>query len=508
MRNERWNLVDCDGCCLNLYFPVSTKTTLLMNYRLLLPLMLIVVSFFSLNAQQLTFVGNAISTNDQLGFAVAMTENYAVSAAWQKDVWHQGELREEAGCVYLHRKENGKWVYRGRITSPEPRKDDSFGGSIAISDDHLVVGAESRNQVTNVGHWAREGAVYIYERSDEGYDFKYELKSDRLNADVRFGREVALGGGYLAVSCKYPEDGLDSKKYVGAVLVYKLTKGAAPKKIAALVSTHNAGLFDYSVDIHENIMVVGDEGERISVFNLGGESVKLIQELLPQDEGNASFACDVAVSDDYIVAGAAGGDYEFYGVEFDSKVDSVYVMYILDEETFRLTKKYILNDQATLDSAGISRDKFRSEAVPYETWEEYSARKGGAGAVYVYKKEKGGYKLSQTLIASDREADDNFGKRVEIKDDLIMVGAFGKAVESASEEKNRFAGAAYAFALKQNRWEEVKKYQDQDPKGWDKFGFSVACNNEDIMIGCRLKDVETADTIFRNAGAVYFYTVP
>ena len=479
-----------------------------MNYRFCLFALLIVISFFSLNAQQLSFVGDTVSANGQLGFDVAMTENFAVSAAWQKDVWYNGELKEEAGCVYLRKKEKGKWVYQERITCPEPRKDDSFGRSIAISDDYLVVGASSRNQVTSVGQWAREGAVYVYEHSDEGYVFKHELKSDKLEGDARFGEEVALGGDYLAVICGYPNDGKDSKKYVGAVLVYKLTKDAEPKKIATLISQDGTGILGYSIAIHNNLLVVGEDDKRVGVYELQGESVELKQELLPQEGFETGFAHDVAVNDNYVLVGATGGDYEFYDVEFDSKVDSVYVMNILDEATFRLTQKYIPDHQSALDSAGVSLEKFRSEAVPYETWMEYSARQGGAGAVYVYKREKNGYKLSQTLRASDRQADDNFGMRVEIADDLIMVGAFGKAVEPASEEENRFAGAAYAFELKKGKWEEVQRYQEQNPKGWDKFGFSLACTKDDIMIGCRFKGVTTDEELIEKAGTVFFYKKP
>ncbi|AEV33663.1 hypothetical protein Oweho_2700 [Owenweeksia hongkongensis DSM 17368] len=479
-----------------------------MIYRFSLPLVFFVVSFFSLNAQQLTFEGDTVSTNDQLGFDVAMTENFGVSAAWQKNIWYQGELKEEAGCVYLHKKEKGEWVYQERITCPEPRKDDSFGRSIAISEDYLVVGAASRNQVAAVGHWAREGAVYIYEYSDEGYVFKHELKSDKLEGDARFGEKVALGGDYLAVVCNYPEIGLNSNKYVGAVLVYKLSKELAPIKIGAFVSASNAGLFDYSVEIYGNTMVLGEEGKRISIYNLEGESVDLKQELLPQEGFESDFGHDVAASDDYIVVGASGGDYDFYGVEFDSSIDSLYSLMMIDDETGRFAMKYIQNNKADMEKYGVSSEVFKKGAKPYETWEEYSARKGGAGAVYVYKKEKDGYKLSQTLMASDRKADDNFGMCVEIEGDLIVVGAFGKASSQGGKDEDRFAGAAYAFKLNKGKWKEVKKYQEQNPKGWDKFGFSVACCKDDIMIGCRLKDVEKDGTLIEDAGTVYFYKKP
>lgn len=478
-----------------------------MNYSFRLFFVILLFSILEVKGQGLRFFGG-MEQDDQLGFDIAMTESFAVSSAWKKDIMHEGDLKEDAGCVYLHKKIEGQWEIQKMITHPDPGKGDAFGRSIAISDDYLVVGVASRNAVEKIGSWAREGAVCIYQHSAEGYAFQYELKSDKLDGDARFGEKVALGDGYLAVVCGYPKDGADSEKYVGAVLVYSLAKEAAPRKIASLVSQNGTGFFGYSIAIRNDLLVIGEDDRLVEVYRLQDESVELVQQILPEEGFESGFGADVAVSNDFMVVGATGGDYDFYGVEFRSKVDSVYVMNILDEATFRLTKKYIPNDQQALDSVGVSREKFRSEAVPYETWQEYYSRKGGAGAVYIYKKEKSGYKLVQTLMASDRQADDDFGMRVEITDDLIMVGAFGKAVGDGGSFENRFSGAAYAFKFKKGKWTEVKKYQAQNPNGWDKFGFSIGCSEKDIMIGCRFKDVESNGSLVEDAGTVYFYETP
>lgn len=285
-----------------------------MNYRFS-PLALLIISFCSLNAQQLTFVGDTVDESSQLGFDVAMTENFAISSAWQKDIWYKGELKQDAGCVYLHKKEDDKWVYQHRITCPKPRKGDAFGRSIDVSDEYLVVGAVERNPESKMDSRFREGAVFIYQRSETSYVYKYELKSDKLEADVRFGENVALEGQYLAVVCNYPENGVDSKKYVGAVLVYKLTKEAAPKKIATLTSSGDLGVFEYSIAIHGDLLVVGELGNRVSVYKLKDESVKLIQELLPEPGNETGFGDDVAASDNFIAVGTSGGEYSFYGVD-------------------------------------------------------------------------------------------------------------------------------------------------------------------------------------------------
>ncbi len=76
------------------------------------------------------------------------------------------------------------------------------------------------------------------------------------------------------------------------------------------------------------------------------------------------------MSDDFILVGGSGSSYDFYGVEFDAGVDSVFSMMVMSDEG-RFAKIYIQkNDKEELEKYRISPEKFRSEAVPYETWEE------------------------------------------------------------------------------------------------------------------------------------------
>ncbi|WP_417589551.1 FG-GAP repeat protein [Owenweeksia hongkongensis] len=364
-----------------------------MTYRISLPLVFFIISFFNLKAQELTFRGDTAIAMDQLGWDVAMIDDFAVSVAKTKTINYNGQRIERAGSVYLHKKVGKDWVYQKRLTCSSPRPSDDFGRSVAISEKYLIVGAEGYDREPQNRSAHSEGAVFIYVRNGDSYDYKHELFLENAVSNTRFGEKVALGDDYLAVVCNYPIDRPDGKKSSGAVLVYKLSKRLPPQKIGIHISDRATSSMEYAIDIHGDLLVVGESGNRVSVYELEDESVKLIQELLPETSNINGFGDDVAISDSFIVMGTSGGEYDFYDVEFDSKVDSLYTLAMLDEKAGRFTMKYIQNNQAVLDSFHITQEDFRAKAKPYETWEEYSARKGGAGEVLVYKKGKKGFEI-------------------------------------------------------------------------------------------------------------------
>jgi len=108
----------------------------------------------------------------------------------------------------------------------------------------------------------------------------------------------------------------------------------------------------------------------------------------------------------------------------------------------------------------------------------------GPGAAYVFVKPTSGWQnMTQVaeLTASDGEPSDQFGYSVAIDNDTIVVGA-----DVASVGGNSFQGAAYVFVERPGGWTtttETAKLTASDGSSSDQFGFSVSISGSAISVG-------------------------
>ena len=91
------------------------------------------------------------------------------------------------------------------------------------------------------------------------------------------------------------------------------------------------------------------------------------------------------------------------------------------------------------------------------------------GAAYVFQRQGNSWVQVQELTASDGAAGDQFGYRVAIAGDTIVVGAFTATVDS-----NYNQGAAYIFTRAGDTWTESQKLISDDGGYFDDFGSAVA----------------------------------
>jgi len=107
------------------------------------------------------------------------------------------------------------------------------------------------------------------------------------------------------------------------------------------------------------------------------------------------------------------------------------------------------------------------------------------GAAYVFQKNSGGvnaWGLVKKLIASDAEEYDEFGFSVAAEDDIVLVGSPGKNI-----------GAMYVFRRDKggiDAWGEVKKLTASKKNAYD-FGCSVAMAGNLAVVGALSAEVDT-----------------
>ena len=118
----------------------------------------------------------------------------------------------------------------------------------------------------------------------------------------------------------------------------------------------------------------------------------------------------------------------------------------------------------------------------------------GSGSVYVFVRDGNSWVQQDKLLASDGAAFDNFGAKIAISDDTIVVSATGV------DELGDNAGAAYVFIRNGSTWSQQMKLLADDGEAGDTFGTAVAIQGNTIVVGAGLNDETTPDV-----GAAYVF---
>ncbi len=113
--------------------------------------------------------------NDHYGRSLSMDGNYLVVGAYG-----HGPRGNNTGAVYIYeRSAAGEWGLVADLVPSDPGQL-SFGASVAISGDHVIVGATS--------------SAYIYERDNTGNWVEIQKFDNPTVGDTVFGREVDIDG--------------------------------------------------------------------------------------------------------------------------------------------------------------------------------------------------------------------------------------------------------------------------------------------------------------------------
>ena len=349
------------------------------------------------------------------------------------------------------------------LIASDAAKNDRFGVSVAVDDDTAVVGAFQPDYVDSGTNVSRPGAAYVYTKDSNGaWSQQAKLTaSDGADGD-EFGISVAVDGDTVVVGAR----GNVSK--TGAIYVFtKPSDGDWTSTITEIKLTATGGAAD----------------------DLFGASVALYGEST-------------------IVVGALGDQNSVGGT--DVSTGSAYVFTRNSE-----TGEWSQNAKLTASNAGADDLFGNSVAVDDDTIAVGAYGKDGnsltdSGLVYVFVKSGGAAWATTTetvqLRASDRAANDNFGRSVAVDTDTIVVGASGdQNMVGGTEVSN---GSAYVFTEPNNGWTnsggtETAKLTASDGAHSDQFGRSVAVAGDTIVVGAHQNDDDGVDS-----GSIYVFVMP
>ena len=390
---------------------------------------------------------------------------------------------------------------------------DNFGTSVAISGDTVVVGTERIN-------W---GAAYVFERNQGGADSWGEVTKLTVSDAAyygSFGHSVAISGDTVVVGAP-DKDGPFS--YRGAAYLFERNQGGADSwgQVEKLTASDAADddHFGNSVAISGDTVVVGAPGITVAgtgrgaayVFerNQGGaDSWGQVKKLTASDAADDDlFGLSVAISGDTVVVAAWRED----GAGTDRGAAYLFERNQGGADSWGEVTKLTASDAADDDWFGtvsISGDTLVVGAL----YEDGGAGDplSNAGAAYVFERNQGGadnWGEVTILRASDAQAVDFFGSSVSISGDTLVVGAYFE--DGGAGDPLSMAGAAYVFERNQggaDNWGEVTILRASDAQVGDGFGYAVSISGDTLVVGAYGEDGGAGDPK-SSAGAAYIFNL-
>lgn len=401
---------------------------------------------------------------DRFGCSVAISGNYAIIGANLEahDAVGLNPLNS-SGSAYIFKKTETGWQFQQKIVANDRAANDQFGYSVAISGEFAIVGAQFEDQdAAGSNTVSNAGSAYVFKLDNNGvWTQQQKLIANHRGIDDNFGFSVAIEGNIIVVGA-YREDQdvneLNSKTNSGSAYVYKFD-GTNWEQINKLVATDRSeeSQFGYTVAINGDNIIIGAPLDKLDVDGLNtlnsAGSVYLFKHVscnnwLQQQKITAAdramdmkFGVSVAIDGNYLVVGADGNATNTAGAGAMATSGAAYV-FNLNQVSWVQQKKLIASDRAIGDAFGISV-AINGDHILVGSYLEDEDVNGSnmlsaSGSAYFFKRSSNDWAQTQKVTAATRGGGVRFGYSVSLGNDEALIGAY---LESGS------AGAAYVYSL-------------------------------------------------------------
>jgi hypothetical protein len=301
-------------------------------------------------AQEVYVKSSNSGVSDAFGSAVAISGDTMVVGAPNECSNAAGvngnqtsESALQAGAAYVFVRNGNTWTQQAYLKASNTGAYDSFGWSVAISGDTIVVGAhlEDSDSTTVNGsgsnnNAANAGAAYVFTRSGVAWTQQAYLKASNAEPADLFGVAVAVSGDTVVVGASREGssatgvngDGANNGSFSSGAAYVFLRNGANWTQQAYLKASNPGGgdAFGKSLSLDGDTLVVGAAGEDSSATGVDGNQASnsasgagaayVFSRSVGQwwqigylkasnTEASDAFGGAVAISADTVVAGAA-----------------------------------------------------------------------------------------------------------------------------------------------------------------------------------------------------------
>ncbi|MBX3396332.1 MAG: hypothetical protein KF841_13295 [Phycisphaerae bacterium] len=293
---------------------------------------------------------------------------------------------------------------------------DAMGESASLSGSAFVAGARTRNSTS--------GSAFVFRDNGGVWTQESELTAFDATDGASFGKSVAIDGDRIIVGAPVAQA---SGTPVGAVYEFTRVGGVWIPGAKYLASTSQASqLFGQSVSLDGNTLFVGAMQDNTGatgagaayVFEYDGATWHETQKLTPSDPSpSALFGSSVVVRGDLAVVGArlARTGLVLHGAAY---------IYERVGGVWTFSQKLTASDQVNNSFFGWSVD-ISGETIVVGAYQTFS---GGfqSGAAYVFERSGGTWQQSQKLAPATPVGGANFGSAVRMIGSSIAIGARGE----------------------------------------------------------------------------------
>ena len=318
-------------------------------------------------SQQAYLKASNTGAGDNFGLNVAVSGDTVVVGARNENSNTTGVNGNQAdnstttaGAAYVFTRSGNAWSQQAYLKASNTGSGDSFGGSVAISEDTVVVGAhgEASNATGVNGNQANNGATaagaaYVFTRSGNAWSQQAYLKASNTEISDFFGKAVAVSGDTVVVGA-YGEasnaTGVNGNQannsLVRAGAAYVFVRSGTVWTQQAYLKASNTGQndgFGSNVAVLGDNVVVGAHFEASSAIGVNGNQgdnslgragatylftrsgTTWAQQayLKASNTGGADFfGIALAISRDTLIVGANGEASNATGVNGDQSDDS------------------------------------------------------------------------------------------------------------------------------------------------------------------------------------------
>ena len=379
---------------------------------------------------------------DNFGFAVGMDVDTLVVGAPRAD-----GAGADSGAVYVFVVTGTTWVEQAKLVPSSLSAGDTYGHSVAVSGDVIVVGSPQHDGVNGVD----SGSVFVWERSGTVWTEKELVAASDGQAGALFGLSLAISGANFLVGA--PE--------VNKFYAYSNHSGSWNEDDVLTGSDTGVGDQFGFVAIDGNTAIVGAPLHDGLSFNSGAAYVFERTLLAPWtwNEQAKLTASDASTNDSFGTSVAISGEQVYVGAPFaDGPVPNqadagAAYEFLRSGNVWNEAQKYVHFSPAAGDRLGNAVAIAGPKLLAASSMDDEGANHGSppptdAGSTHEFYCIPGAppppFPCFDILVASDAEAGDQLG--------ISVTGtAVWYALGALANDNGTDSGAVYAF-LSPRHW--------------------------------------------------------